>query len=97
MPTYVYAVVNEDGSDGDTFEVIQKMIDPLLKEHPETGQPVRRVILPPMLNTKGAGSRYQDPSYQEKMGFTRYEKSGDGTYEKAFGDGPKGISNSDPD
>ena len=40
---------NEDGSDGDHFEVIQKMSEPALTTHPETGQPVRRVPTLPNL------------------------------------------------
>ena len=27
MPTYVYEVINDDGSAGETFEVFQKMTD----------------------------------------------------------------------
>ena len=44
MPTYVYAIIRPDGSDGETFEVFQRMSDPPLEKHPETGQPVRRVL-----------------------------------------------------
>jgi predicted nucleic acid-binding Zn ribbon protein len=91
MPTYVYVVVNEDGSEGETFEVVQKMSDPPLSKHPETGQPVRRVILAPNINTRGSGKRYLDPGYQAKHGFTRYEKTGDGTYSKTAGAGPDTI------
>ena len=88
MPTYVYVTVSEDGSEGDPFEVIQRMSEAPLTKHPETGQPVRRVIMPTNINTKGSSDRYTDPDHQMKHGFTRYEKSGDGTYDKVFGDGP---------
>ena len=43
MPTYVYVEILEDGSDGAPFEVMQKMSDPPLETHPESGRPVRRV------------------------------------------------------
>ena len=42
MPTYVYEVIEEDGQSGERFEVVQRMTDDPLTEHPETGQPVRR-------------------------------------------------------
>ena len=48
MPTYVYCVVNQDGTDGEVFEVVQRMSDPPLTTHPETGRPVRvRDLLDP--------------------------------------------------
>ena len=38
MPTYVYAVIKPDGSQGEPFEVFQKLSDPALTVHPETGE-----------------------------------------------------------
>ena len=35
MPTYVYAVILEDGSNGEHFEVVQPMSDDALTKHPE--------------------------------------------------------------
>ena len=55
MPTYVYEVVNNDGSAGERFEVVQTMSEPELTKHPESGRPVRRVFLPPMV-----GGRWGD-------------------------------------
>ncbi|MBI2192616.1 MAG: zinc ribbon domain-containing protein [Planctomycetes bacterium] len=92
MPTYVYQVVREDGSGGETFEIVQRMSDPPLEKHPETGQPVRRIFLPPNLNTRGFSKRYTDPKVLERQGFTRYEKTGEGKYEKTAGSGPNLIS-----
>ena len=46
MPTYVYEVINKDGEPGERFELDQRMTDPPLTVHPETGQRVRRVFLP---------------------------------------------------
>lgn len=41
MPTYVYETV---GRSKRTFEVRQSMNDKALTKHPQTGEPVRRVI-----------------------------------------------------
>ena len=41
MPTYEYVIINEDGSEGERFEVIQSMKDDALTTHPETDQPVK--------------------------------------------------------
>ena len=43
MPTYVYAVVKPDGTLCDHFEIVQKMSDPALATHPETGEPIYRI------------------------------------------------------
>ncbi len=95
MPTYVYCEVREDGSDGDRFEVVQRMSDPPLTEHPETGRPVRRVFQPPNLglkHTPGQEKRLTDPAYQASKGFTRYEKDGAGRYVKTAGrEGPSSF------
>ena len=44
MPMYVYAVVLPDGSEGESFEVLQSMSEPSLIRHPDTGEPVRRLL-----------------------------------------------------
>jgi hypothetical protein len=94
MPLYVYEVVLPDGSGGEQFEVIQRMsADPLTK-HPETGEPVRRVFGEP--NTPRAWTDSQgkaavsDKNLAAK-GFTKYVKTGDGTYDKTAGTGPKKL------
>ena len=95
MPTYVYAVVNEDGSDGEHFEGVQKMSDPTLTTHPESGKPVRRVpTLPnlPLNHSDAAEKTKMSNKNLDRMGFTKYEKSGDGFYEKKAGKGPDVIS-----
>ncbi len=95
MPTYVYEVIENGQPTGERFEVVQSMSDEPLAKHPESGKPVRRVILPPNI-----GGRYSDGAMNrsmandgklDKLGFTKYVKSGDGKYEKAFGSGPKNI------
>ncbi len=45
MPTYEYETIpKKDGQEPKLFEVVQRMTDEPLTEHPETGEPVRRVI-----------------------------------------------------
>ena len=43
MPTYTYQVISGGGG-GERFEVVQGMRDDPLTVHPQTGEPVRRVI-----------------------------------------------------
>ena len=46
MPTYVYETIPQTADEQPTrFEMKQSMIDAALKTHPETGKPVRRVII----------------------------------------------------
>ena len=95
MPVYVYEVITEDGDEGQLFEVQQSMSDPPLTEHPTTGQPVRRVIQPPNLPQKHTSMHEKKRMSNEnldRLGFTKYEKAGDGFYEKKAGDGPDLIS-----
>ena len=45
MATYVYETIpSKPGQEPEQFEVRQSMNDRPLTKHPETGQPVRRVI-----------------------------------------------------
>lgn len=94
MPVYVYEVVREDGQPGEQFEVVQSMKDEPLTQHPETGEPVRRVIQAPMVggrhSTTSEKTKLSD-SNLERMGFTKYVK-GDKGYEKTAGSGPNLIS-----
>ncbi len=100
MPIYVYEVVNEQGEGGETFEWLQKFSDAPLTEHPETGQPVRRVIQPPFIGGTWSDHAMHKSSRDDKkldrLGFTKYVKSGDGVYEKRAGKGPQVISRDQP-
>lgn len=45
MPTYIYETIPESAAEKpQRFEVRQSMNDRPLRRHPETGQPVQRVI-----------------------------------------------------
>jgi predicted nucleic acid-binding Zn ribbon protein len=95
MPTYIYQIINPDGSDGETFEVVQKMSDEPLSKHPESGRPVRRVIQAPHIAGRwsdAAAKKTLSDKNLDRMGFTKYQRSGDGTFEKRAGRGPDAIS-----
>ena len=95
MPTYVYQVINDDGSEGEKFEVIQKMADPPLTKHPESGKKVQRVIVAPNIagnwSDAATKSKLSDKNL-ERLGFTKYQRAGDGKFEKRAGSGPNTIS-----
>ena len=95
MPTYVYQVITDDDSEGEVFEVIQKMTDAPLKKHPETGAPVQRIPqapnLPNMWSDAASKSRLSDKNL-DRLGFTKYQNAGDGHFEKKAGSGPDLLS-----
>ena len=98
MPLYEYVVINDDGSAGESFEVLQKIADPPLKKHPATGKPVQRVMSAPSVKKSYSGGPIRgDISNKnlERLGFTKYQKSKQGTYEKILGDGPDLIKRGD--
>ena len=58
MPTYEYETIPESDSEQPTrFDIWQRMADEPLTKHPETGQPVRRIISGglPISSKKGGG------------------------------------------
>jgi Uncharacterized protein conserved in bacteria len=89
MPTYLYQEILPDGSDGPAFEVVQRMSDPVLTKHPQTGGPVRKIFATPNLPTKyteAATKSKLSNENVEKHGFTRYEKDKvSGLYHKTAG------------
>ncbi len=91
MPTYVYRIVRnagagENGAE-ETFEVRQAMSEPPLTHHPETGEPVERVICAPQIGRGAQTNRELGAA-----GFTKYKKTSDGKYERQAGTGgPKLI------
>ncbi len=101
MPIYTYQIINEDGSEGPTFEYAHGMNEPPLAEHPETGQPVKRVFAAPHVagwgNERVSKQMTRDQNV-ERLGFTKYVRNGKGHYERtAGGAGPKQISVKDTD
>jgi hypothetical protein len=94
MPIYVYAVIEPDDSEGETFELLQDIHEASLTVHPDTGQPVRRIISAPHVKRTG-GKPDLSPKNLERLGLTEYRKSASGKYEKTAGGGPDSISRSD--
>jgi hypothetical protein len=94
MPIYEYVVINEDGSEGEQFELMESIHAPALTKHPQTGQPVRRVISRPAPPKVIGGRHDAKPELSdrrlEQLGFTKYKKTGGPgrKYEKIVGDGP---------
>ncbi|MEO1130536.1 MAG: FmdB family transcriptional regulator [Planctomycetota bacterium] len=90
MPTYVYEVITDDDSQGEIFEVVQSMKDAPLDAHPETGEPVRRIIQPPMIggtHSEASEKNKLSDNNLDRLGFTKYVKSDNG-YDKVAGAGP---------
>ena len=56
MPTYVYRNLKTD----ETFEFEQRITEPALTQHPETGDPVKRLIQPVGIAFKGSGFYVND-------------------------------------
>ncbi|MDB4786433.1 MAG: FmdB family transcriptional regulator [Planctomycetaceae bacterium] len=100
MPFYIYEVIGKDGQRGEQFEVFQQMSDKPLTKHPETGEPVEKVITGCFIGGSWSDSAMQknssDNKKLDKLGFTKYEKAGDGYYEKKAGKGPDVIHKDNP-
>ena len=98
MPTYVYEYLNEKGEGtGESFEIIEPITADALTEH--DGRAVHRVPQAP--NIAGKWSDMKEKSTLsnknlERLGFTKYEKRGDGYMERTAGKaGPRAISADD--
>lgn len=95
MPIYLYEIVTDDPDHRRTFEVVQDVNEAPLTVDPESGLPVRRLISAPAVvgTTRSSSQRnvLSDRNIASK-GFTRYERTGDGTYARTAGThGPKTI------
>jgi hypothetical protein len=77
MPIYIYEEIQDDGSEGDCFEIQQSIHDAPLTHHPETGNPVRKVFLAPNLGSKHSPNTTKnrlDNKNLDRLGFTKYQK-----------------------
>ncbi|MBS0558250.1 MAG: zinc ribbon domain-containing protein [Proteobacteria bacterium] len=91
MPIYEYAAVTRGCACCEAhFDVLQKLSEAALTKCPECGAAVQRVISAPNVAIGHAGLLKE--SHAEKHGFTQYRRAGKGVYEKAYGKGPKFIS-----
>jgi hypothetical protein len=91
MPLYVYQVIEADGSEGEVFELLQEMSEPPLTQHPDNGKSVQRLLGMPSTMRRFAPGNISDQRL-DRLGFTKYERSGKGTYEKTAGSGPQTIT-----
>ncbi len=62
MPVYLYKIIES----GKTFEITQRMTEPALKTHPDTGEPVKRLIQPVGISFKGSGFYVNDSRSSSK-------------------------------
>lgn len=77
MPIYRYVVIEDDGSDGEMFEVEQSTNSESLKFHPENHKRVRRIYESPNIGIKytaGREKNLSDISKIKKAGFEILEK-----------------------
>lgn len=98
MPTYVYAYLDKDGNPTDEcFEVVQSISEDSLKKH--EGRKVQRIPQAPNIAGKWSdikGKSALSNKNLERLGFTKYEKRGDGYMERTAGKaGPRAISADD--
>ncbi|AZI43522.1 FmdB family transcriptional regulator [Deinococcus psychrotolerans] len=84
MPTYVYRnlITNQ------TFEVKQSMKDEALTLHPETGEPVKRLVSAPAIAFKGSGF-YANDSRSSGKTSTQSSAPDSGKAESSTAEGSK--------
>jgi putative FmdB family regulatory protein len=90
MPIYEYEP--DDGNCdkcGGRFEMLQGIHDAPLTVCPQCGKPCHRVFS--AFSTITDETNRLSQKNLERHGFTRYERTGDGTYEKTCGKGPKTL------
>lgn len=93
MPIYEYEATSEEPCDHcrQRFEVYQGFSDKPLKKCPQCGGKVERVFSTPSIHGAGRSAEVLSNKNLAEKGFTRYQKAGDGVYEKTAGKGPKVI------
>ncbi|HEX7023052.1 MAG TPA: FmdB family transcriptional regulator [Trueperaceae bacterium] len=87
MPVYVYRNLES----GETFEVEQRITEPALSVHPETGAPVKRLIQPVGIAFKGSGFYVTD---SRKQGAAAPKSSANDDSKPAADSKPAGKSES---
>jgi hypothetical protein len=100
MPIYVYEILDKQGEPtGETFELHQLMKEDALSKQPGTGKPCRRAIVAPAIAGKWSPIKEKSTLSNknlERMGFTKYERKGNGYMERVAGkEGPASISAED--
>ncbi|MBS0571589.1 MAG: zinc ribbon domain-containing protein [Proteobacteria bacterium] len=91
MPIYEYAAISRGCTHCEGhFDVLQKLADAPLTQCPHCGAPVQRIIAAPHVALGDSHLLKED--HAAKRGFTQYRRSEKGVYEKAYGKGPRYIS-----
>lgn len=93
MPVYVYKNLKT----GELFEVTQSMRDPAYSVHPETGEPVKRIIQPVGISFKGSGFYVNDSRKASNGNGAGHKSHAGGTAESSDGASAKGSSASGSD
>ena len=94
MPIYRYRNLNTN----ETFDLEQRITESALSVHPETGDPVKRLIQPVGIAFKGSGFYVNDSrstNSAAKPGSTKTEGKGEGSSTEAKSGDSKGDSESD--
>lgn len=95
MPTYIYEVLDQEGNGtGEHFECVQMMRDKPLTKHPEDSRPVRRVPAMPTILGKWTDTKSKSTLSDknlDRLGLTKYERKGNGYFEKSAGKGPNTL------
>lgn len=94
MPIYEYQASGERNCPHckERFEVFQSMSAAPLKKCPECGASVERVFSATAIHGAGSTADVLSNKNLAAKGFTKYQKAGDGHYEKVAGDkGPQVI------
>ena len=81
MPVYVY----KNLATGETFELAQRITEPALTTHPETGDPVKRLVQPVGITFRGSGFYVTDSRQNGENGRAQSKGSDD----KNKGEGAK--------
>lgn len=96
MPIYEYEIVRADGSAGRRFEIQQSIHAAPLTHHPETGEPVQRVISVPRVAGRFSDMKLnrtlKDDRKLGELGFTKYVRNSDGKLERRAGQGPPTLT-----
>lgn len=91
MPIYEYAAITHGCQHCEAhFDVLQKLAEAALTQCPQCGAAIQRVISAP--NVASGNAHVLSEDHAAKRGFTQYRRSEKGVYEKAYGKGPRYIS-----
>ncbi|HEX7002582.1 MAG TPA: FmdB family transcriptional regulator [Trueperaceae bacterium] len=93
MPVYVYKNLRT----GEKFEVEQRITEPALTEHPESGDPIKRLIQPVGIAFKGSGFYVTDSRSGSSGSSTKSDSTSQGESKvesKSASEGSKTASDS---